>query len=56
VWCCTPGVGVCVVLYTGFRCMCCLVYCVCVYVVQCDGTDMYGIVWPLLLLLRIEVV
>jgi len=27
---CTPNVGVCVVLYTRGRCMCCVVHCVCV--------------------------
>jgi len=36
--------------------MCYVVYCVCVCVVSCDGIDRHGIVWPLLLLLRVEAV
>ena len=45
--CCTLGVGVCVMLYTKCRCMYCVVHCVCVCVVQRDGTGMYETVWVL---------
>ena len=43
--CCTSGVGVCVAVHY-----------VCICVVQCDGTNMYGIIYPFLFLLRDEVV
>jgi len=44
VWCCTPVVGVCVMLYARFRCMCFVVQCVCMCVIQCDGIGRHGTV------------